>query len=162
MLALSVKYSVCLQRIAVYRFLISSLMKSGLFSNYTACFCDIFAPVISYRLARTDNCLDLCSHPLVVNPYLFYVYLASVLFVDVHSVCWKILSIFKTLNGRHTDEDPIVRPLGVRCFTKHTRSVSVTCPLYIYRRSGRRIHHRTSTGHIKRMQTDVKRTWTRR
>ena len=95
--------------------------------------------------------LDVRSYPLYVRPYPFHVRLTYVLSVDVRSVYWKILSMFKTLNGRPLDKVSVEPPEGVLldatspfrfCF------VSVTCPLYIHWRSGRQIHQRTSTGRL--------------
>ena len=78
----------------------------------------------------TDNLLSICSCLLDVRPYSLHFRLGYALSVDVRSVRWKILSMFKTLNGRPTDELSVERPVDVLCDTRpfRFRFVSVTCP----------------------------------
>ena len=82
--------------------------------------------------------LDVRSYPLDVRPHPLHVRLAYALSVDVRFVRWKILSMFKTLNGRPTDAMSVERPVGVR-FVRYSsvsfpfciRYVSVIHPLEV-------------------------------
>ena len=98
--------------------------------------------------------LDVRSYPFDVRLYRFHVRLAYILSVDVRSVRCKILSMFKTLNGRLTDEVSVERPVGVRFVRQSSvsfpfciRYVSVIHPLEVRQTNPPTDFYRTYNGY---------------